>query len=151
VHREDHVFELRDEAIQLPEVLRVLVRHRVADRVRNVDRGRTFLNGDLAHLGCEFHVGARRVHRGELDVVAVLLRLGDGGARLPLDVVARRLELVLDVNIRGGDEGVDPGTLRVLDRAPGSVDVLRVRTRQAADHRTLDLLGDRLHRLRVAR
>ena len=51
------------------------------------------------HLGGELDVGARRVHRRELDVVDVLLRVRDGGAGLALDVLARGLQLVLDVDV----------------------------------------------------
>ena len=78
-------------------------------------------------------------------------RLGDRRASLALHVLARGLELVLDVDVAGGDEGVDARPLGVLDRVPGGVDVLRVRARQAADDRSVHLARDRLHRLEVAR
>ena len=78
------------------------------------------------------------------------LGVGDRGARLALDVLARRLELALDVDVARGDEGVDARALGVLDRVPGGVDVLHARARQAADDRALDLAGDRLDRLEVA-
>ena len=42
------------------------------------------------------------------------------------------------------------GPRGVLDRVPGGVDVGLVGAREAADHRALDLAGDRLHRLEVA-
>ena len=71
------------------------MRHRVADGVGDVDRRRALVDRDLAHLGRELDVGAGRVHRRELDVVDVLLGVRDRRARLPLDVLARGLELVL--------------------------------------------------------
>ena len=95
-------------------------------------------------------VGAGGVHRGELDVVAQRLGLGDRRPREPLDVLARGLQLVLDVDVGRGDEGVDPRSLRVLDGLPCTIDVRRVRAGQAGDDRALDLAGDRLHRLEVA-
>src|SRR5262249_38050228 len=42
-----------------------------------------------------------------------------------------------------------PGTLRVLDRVPGRVDVGLVGAGEAADGRPLDVPGDRLDRLEV--
>src|SRR5262249_27608180 len=98
----------------------------------------------------ELDVGAGGVHRRELDVLAVGLGQRHRGLRLALDVVARRLQLVLDVDVRGRDERVDPGTLGVLDRVPGGVDVRLVGAREPADHRALHRAGDPLPRLEVA-
>ena len=68
------------------------------------------------HLGGELDVGARGVHRRELDVVDERARVRDGGARLALDVLARGLQLVLDVDVRRRDEGVDARALGVAYR-----------------------------------
>src|SRR5829696_1381688 len=75
--------------------------------------------------------------------------MGDRGAGLPLHVLARGLQLALDVDVAGGDERVDARALGVLDRVPSGVDVLLARTGEAADDRTVDLAGDRLDRLEV--
>ena len=107
------------------KISRVLVRHRVADRVGDVDRGRALLDRDLHDLGHELDVGAAAVLGRELDVVAVLLGVRDGRAGLADDVLARGLQLALDVDVGGRDEGVDARALGVLDRVPGGVDVLR--------------------------
>ena len=72
------------------------------------------------------------------------------GAGQALDVLARGLQLVLDVDVRGRDEGVDARALGVAHRLPGAVDVGGVGTRQAGDHGSMDLAGDRLHGLEVA-
>src|SRR5207245_4286643 len=120
-----------------------------ADGVGNVDRRRALLDRGLDDLGHELDVGAASVLGGELDVVAVLLRVRDRRSRLPEHVLASGLELTLDVDVRGGDEGVDARALGVLDGVPGCVDVLRRRAREAADRGTLDSLRDRLDRLRV--
>src|SRR5204863_8925366 len=134
---------------QLLEHRGVLVRHRVTDRVRHVDRGRALVEGELDHLGHELAVRARAVLGRALHVVGVLLGVRTGGARLALYVVARGLELALDVDVARGDEGVNTWTLGVLHGVPGGVDVLAARAGQAADDRALDLPGDRLHRLEV--
>ena len=151
VHAQDDAAQVRHELVQLAEELGVLVRHRVADGVRDVDRGRAFVERDLQHLGGELELGAGRVHRRELHVVGVLLRVRDGGARLALHVVARRLQLVLDVDVARRDEGVDARALGVAHRVPGCVDVLEAGAGEAADHRAVNLARDRLHRLEVAR
>ena len=122
----------------------------VAHRVGDVDRGGALVEGDLEHLGRELDLRAGGVHRRELHVVAVAAGLRHRRARLALHVLARGLELVLDVDVARGDEGVDAGPLGVLDRVPGGVHVLRVGAGEPADHRAVDLAGDRLHRLEVA-
>ena len=59
----------------------------------------------------------------------------DGGLRLAADVVAVGPELMLDVDVGGRDERVDPRPLGVLDRAPGGVDVALLGPGQPADDR----------------
>jgi hypothetical protein len=65
-------------------------------------------------------------------------------------VVPGRLELALDVDVAGRDEGVDARALRVLDRVPGRIDVLHRGAGEAADDRAVYLARDRLDRLEVA-
>ena len=84
VDRQHHVAQLRDELIEPRQKSRVLVRHRVADGVGDVDRGGTLVERDLQHLSGELDVGASRIHRRELDVVAVRLGVRDGRPRHPL-------------------------------------------------------------------
>ena len=116
VHRHRHVAQARHELVQAAEHLGVLVGHRVADRVGHVDRGGALVERDLDHLGHELHVRARAVLGRELHVVGVLARLRHRRAGLALHVLAGGLELALDVDVAGGDEGVDPRALGVLDR-----------------------------------
>ncbi len=97
----------RHQLVQAPQVLGVLLGRRVADRVGDVDHGRALLDRDRADLGGELDVGAGRVHRRELDVLAVGLGQRDGSPGLALDVLAVGLQLVLDVDVGGRDEGVD--------------------------------------------
>ena len=154
VDRQHHVAQIRHQLVQRAQKVGVLVRHRVADRVGDVDRGRALVDRDLAHLGGELEVGPGGVHGRELDVVDVLLGVGHRRAGLALDVLARGLQLVLDVDVGGRDERVDARPLGVLDRIPGGVDVGHVRPGQAGDDRGTSVrigAGDRLHRLEVAR
>ena len=140
----------RHQLVEAAPHLGVLLGRRVADRVGDVDRRRPLLDRDRDHLGGELEVGPGRVHRRELDVLAVALGQGDGGAGLALDVLAVGPQLVLDVDVGGRDEGVDARPFGVLDRAPGGVDVGLVGAGEAADDRPFDPLGDFLHRLEVA-
>ena len=150
VDRDPHLPETRNQVVQALEVALVLGGRRVADGVGDVHHRRALLHGDRADLGRELDVGPRRVHRRELDVLAVGARQGHGRARLALHVVARRLELVLDVDVRGRDERVDPRARRVLDRAPRGVDVGLVSAGETADHGALHASRDRLDGLEVA-
>ena len=102
-------------------------------------------------LGGELDLRARRVHRRELDVVDELARVRDGGARLPQHVLARGLQLVDDVDVRGRDEGVDPRRAASRTACAGRVDVGELRPREPGDHRALDLARDPLDGLEVAR
>jgi hypothetical protein len=148
----DHdVLQLGHEAVELAKDLRVLVGHRVSDRVGDVDRGRALVDRRLHDLCHELDVGATGVLRRELDVVAVLLGMSDGGARLSEDVLPRGHELALDVNVGSRDDDVDPRLLGVLDGVPDRVDVGRHRACEATDHRPLDRLSDRRDRFRVTR
>ena len=127
------------------------MRHRVPDGVGDVDRGRALVDRDLQHLGRELDVGAGRVHRRELDVVTQRPRVRDRRARHALDVLTRVLHLVLDVDVRGRDEGVDARAFGVLERSPGGVDVTGESACEPRDHRPVDLARDGLDRLEVAR
>ena len=62
----------------------------------------------------------------------------NGGAGLALDVLARGLQLVVDVDVRRRDERVDARSLGVLDGVPGGVDIGHVRAGQTGDDRTFD-------------
>ncbi len=98
----------------------------VADGVRQVDDARA--GGDHRareanqHLGC----GAGCVLGRELDLVDILARQFD---RLDGDVerpIFRHLQLVLEVDGAGGDEGVDARALGLLQRLGRALDVAGV-------------------------
>ncbi len=149
VHRERDLGERRAALVELQQVPLELVRHRVADGVRDVDGGRALVDGrrdDLRHVG---DVAARRVLAGEFDVVAERSRqphrVGRGGEHLrPV-----HLELPLQVDVARGDERVDARLRGVADGIPAGGDVLLVRAGEPGDDRPFDLAGDRLHALEV--
>src|SRR5436305_10876494 len=55
------------------------------------------------------------------------------------------------MDVRGGDERVDPGPAGVPDRAPGGIDVGYVGASQPGDHGALHLARDLLHGLEITR
>ena len=94
-----------------------LVRDGEADRVGQVDRRASGGDDGLDDAAEEVHVAARRVLGRELHVVGVLPRLADGGDRRVETRFARHAQLALEVQIGGGDEGVDAAPRR-RRRAP---------------------------------
>ena len=109
------------------------------------------VDGRPQHLGQEVHVRPRGVHGRELDVVraqrhAQLHHLPGHLQHL----VPGLPDLVLQMDVGGGDERVDARPLGVLDGLPAGADVALHAARQAADHGALDLAGDGLDRLEIA-
>ena len=70
----------------------------------------------LRDLFQEIGLGARAVFGGELDVVHVAARQFDRGDGFVEHLLLRLLELVLQVDVAGGDEGVDARPLGVRQR-----------------------------------
>ncbi len=142
--------ELDDPAHERGE----LGRDRVADRIRDVDRGRTGLDDRAVDLEQEVGVGPRGVLRGELDLgVApeLLATVGHPADRVGQRLLAIDAQLVLEVDVARGDEHVEVGPLGDLDRLDGP---LRVAVAAAGERRHRDpalrLLGDPAHGFEVA-
>ncbi len=122
-----------DLADQVGELLGVGVAHRVGD----VDRGGTGPDRRLDAAEQEVGLGARRVHRTPLDVVGVAPGTGDAVDHPLVDLVGLELQLVLAVQRRGADEGVDAAALGRLQGLGRPVDVAAGGTGKPADHRLL--------------
>ncbi len=136
--------------LQVLEGLVVFLRHRIANRVRDVDRRGAGVDRAFDDFGQELELGSRGVLGRKLDVLAqrprVLHALGCGMD----DLLARHVELVLAVDGARGEEEMQPRTRGVAYRRPGPVDVLGIAPGETGDHRALDLPGDGLDRLPVA-
>ena len=99
VHGDDRLVRVFHLAPDTRDQLAELVRHHVADGVRDVDRRGTRLDDGLDHFVQVVPVRARGVHRRELDIGAILLgpcdhRNGPLLALLPADA-----ELLFQVDI----------------------------------------------------
>lgn len=145
---------------QVAEERSVLSGHRVADRVGDVERGGAGLDDLGEHLAQEVGVTASGVLRGELDVRRQALGELDGVHGATDALVARDLELVLEVDVGRGQERVDAVLGRVLHGVVAALDVLLHGARETADGHGLargavgreraDLLGDGRHGVEVA-
>ena len=151
VDRQHDVAQPGRQLVQPAQERRVLLGHRVADGVGDVDRRRALVDRDLDDLGGVLDVGARGVHRGELDVVDQRRAWATAARAWPLTSSRVEAQLVLDVDVRRRDERVDPRPLGVAYRPVGGIDVPHMNAREAGDDGALDLAGDRLHGLEVAR
>ena len=134
----------------LEELADVLGR-RVADRVGQVDRRRAMLDGGLDDAAQEVAVAARRILRRELHIVGVAAREADAVHDLLETGLARDAQLALEVEVRGGEEGVNAAAFRGLERPGGFVDVGLAAAGERGDDRPPDFRRDLPGRFRVGR
>jgi len=151
VNAQHHLVDAAHVLFQVGDGGSVLAGHGIADRVGNVDGGGAGLDGALDHLGQEVQLGAGGVLGRELDVLAVTAGPLDPFDSPTNNLLLGHLQLELAVDGAGSQEDVDTRPVGIAQGLPGPVDVVVVAARQAADDRALDLPGDGLHRLEVAR
>ncbi len=121
-----------------PEEVGDLIRRRVADRVRQVDRPGAGGDDRLDQPAQKIEVASGRVLGGELDVVGAGARAGHGGHGGGEAGLAGHPELALEVEIRRRDERVDAAAARRGNCPCGPVDVTRRAPRQRRDDGTLE-------------
>ena len=139
VHGDDHVLGTGRVLDDAGDKRAELVRHRVTDGVRDVERGGAGLDDGGEHLVEKFRVAAAGVLRRELDIRAQRARIGDHLDGLGGHLLARHAELVLEVEVAGREEGVDARVLGALHALPGGIDVVLGAARETADDRRLGL------------
>ena len=124
------------QRVELLQVGRELVRHRVADGVGDVDRRRALVDRERQTSAVK-STSARVASIGENSTSSTYCFACATPARVrPLTSSRVAAHLVLDVDVGRGDERVDARSLRVLDGVPCGVDVARVGARQARDDRS---------------
>ena len=134
VGRPDHISAAGRRLLdQVRKQAAVLLRQGVADRVGQVDGGGAGLDDGLAQLDQEVAVRAARVLRRELDVINERPSERDHLGRGCQALGARDVELVLEVDVGRGEEGVDAVQRRLAHRLVAPSNVLLVRARQAGD------------------
>ncbi len=143
----DHrLLELRNVPKQLANGIRQAVGQHVAHRVGDVDGARPGEEGHPHQLGHELRIGAGRVHRRELDVVAVAARASHRGLRHPEHLLATLAQLLGEVHVAAVDEDVDARLRGAPQRSARGVHVTRHGPGQAADRGVAHLAGHGFHR-----
>src|SRR3569833_106620 len=102
--------------------LAVLIGRGVADGIRDIDGAGSGGDYGFRNLFEIFGVGAGSVFGGEFDVIDIVADELDGGDGGVEDFLARLLELVLQMDVAGGEEGVDAGAFGFLEGAGGALD-----------------------------
>ena len=128
------------------ELARV-VRDAEADRVGQVDRRRPVRDRGFDDAAEEVAVAARGIFRRKLDIVGELPRAADAVDDLFEAGLARDAELLLEVQIRGGEEHVNPLPFGRLERARRFLDVLLAAAGERRNHRASDVARHLAHRL----
>ena len=153
MHGQHRIGDVRHMLINASDQRTEFARGGVTDGVRDVDGAGTGCNGSLNHLVQKLGITAAGVLTGELDVIHQGAGVGhhvrdDGEHLLPA-----LTQLVLQMNIAGGDEGVNPPAGRRRDSIRAGLDVATGCPGQSADHRSVlaaHLLGDALHSSKIA-
>jgi hypothetical protein len=153
MHRDDAVLDPRDVREHARDQFAELSRLGIAHRVGHVERGRPGGYGCGEHLVEKIRIGAAGVLGAEFDVGAALASIGDHLEGLGENLLAGHAQLVLEVNVRGRDEGMNARMGCGRNRVPRGVDVARIGPAQTRNHRAVfstHLAGHPLDRLEVA-
>ena len=142
--------EFGTRSIKRAHEVGVFLRDRVADGIRNIDRGSAGLDHGFDDPAEKIHFAAGAVFGRPFDVVDVVARAGDVGDRGFQHLLRGHVELDPHMQRRGRDHGMDAAAPRELHRFRAAVDVLRMRPRQAGDHGILGAPGDLADRLEIA-
>ena len=141
VDAERRLVQLGHVGVQRLEDLLVLVRRGVADGVGDVDRRRAGGERRAHDLGHELRTRARGVLAGELHVGDLGAGVGHGVAGLLEHLLGCHPQLVLHVEVAGGDEDVEAGALSILEGLPRRVDIGLLRAVERRDRAAAHVLG----------
>ena len=153
VHRNHGLIDIGNTAIDAGDQLTELRGCGIAHCVGNVDRGGTGFDGGLDHLMHVVGITAAGVLAGELNIVDERAGIGDHLAGDGEHLSAGFAQLVLEVDVAGGDEGVDAAVGGGGHSLGAGFDVAPGSAGQAADHRAIggaDAGGDALHGVEIA-
>ena len=142
VDADDRLVDAGDVAHQVGDLGPELVGQGIARGVGEVQDPGPGLDHRLEDLADKIEVTARGVLGRELDVCGVLGRVLHRGHRQLQHLLPAHLELMLEMDVRGGQEGVDPGIFAALQGLPGDIDVPLLATGQGRHLDTPDIVGD---------
>ena len=153
MHRDHRLVDVGHLGIDTGDQLTEFRRGGVAHGVGDVDRGGTGADRRLDHLMHELRIAAAGVFAGELHIVDQRAGVGHhlGGDRQHLG--AALAQLVLEMDVAGGNKGVDAPLSSGRHRISAGLDVAGSGPSQAADHRPIggaNGFGNALHGVEVA-
>ena len=148
VHADDRVIDVPHVGDDIRDELSELVRDGVSDGVRNVDRRSAGGDGGFNHLVQIIRLGTDRIHRGELDVLALSPGKLDGIDGHFEDFL-RRFSHHGTMLGRTADERMQPRLRGAGQSFSGTFDVEPDRAGQTADPGAFDLVRDAFNRLEV--
>ena len=148
VNGENSVIDIGNVLIDPSDQIAELSRCGVADGVGNVDRGCPCRNGGFDHLIEELRITAPGVFTGKLDILNQGAGVADHLGNDAQDIGSALAQFVLEMDVAGCDEGMDPAAGRRGHRISTGLDISFGGTGQTADDRALlpsDDLGDPLN------
>ncbi len=121
-----------------------LIGQRIPHGVRNVDRRGSCGDDRFNDFTEVIPVRPRGIHGREFDVGRVAPGMGYGGPGLFQNLGPRLFQLILQVNVRRGQEGMNARVGRLLDGLPGPVNIFRICPGKTCNLATPDFPGDLL-------
>ena len=150
MHRPDRFVGIGDALAQGFNQSAKLLRQRVADGIRHIDRGRARLDDLLDDAAQKINVRTPGVFRRKLDVIGVLACPTYCTHGLIDHLRRLHAQLFFHVDGRGGDEGMQARRTRDAHGLTATAHILFIGARQAADRAVFDRAGYGLHRLEIA-
>ena len=151
VNGDVHVLHAPHVLLEVADQVVHLLRGAVAHGVGDVQRGGSGGHGGGVALRQEGPVRPGGVLGGELDVVAEAFGVGHVLPDALEHLLPGHPELVLHVDVAGGDEHMDAGLFGLFQGVPGGIDVLFAAAGEAGHGAFGDRPGDGLHALEVLR
>ena len=150
VHGPDGLVAVGNALAQRLDEVAIQLGYGITHGVGHVDGGGTLGDHRLEHTAEEVRVAAVAVFGAELDVTDQIARKAHRLLGLFQHLVRRHAQLLFHVQRAGGNERVDARTVGTLERFRGPRDVPVIGTRQRADGRILDRIGNDLHCIEIA-
>ena len=150
VDADDGFLDVRRMLADMGDEAGEFVGHGIADGVGNIHNRRSFPDGHAEDLRQKGPITAGSIFRRKFDIRRQGAGVADSRRRGFQHFGAGHLELVLQMDVAGGDERVDAGAFRLADSLPGAVDILFVGPGQSGDRRSLHPGGDSLYGGEVA-
>ena len=135
---------------QNSEDISKLIRHTITNCVRDIDGCGALVDGGLHDLAEVIQIAAACILSRKFDVIAQRFCQTNRLSSLLQNLLSSTLQLVLKMNVRSGNKGVNPWPVRILQGFPGPANVQLYSTRQARDGHGSNLLGNLSYGFKVS-